>query len=338
VTDVYFYGLNGEVLGRYRRKQWPDGVWGWEMKETFAYLAGIRVARRDGATTTSLSAWSAYRHDRLSSVGDGSTYLPYGEERSVTANDTHKFATYYRDSSSGLDYADQRYYSSTYGRFLTSDPYRASGGPSDPGSWNRYAYVQGDPVNLTDPAGLFPADTQAYIQCLFAAPYPTFGYGTSQMEMWIERCGRRLEHDEGRMKRREERPGWTLRDQDMGRDCHKPLDGPPSADLNDNIEGARLIVIENSQNGSGSVGNLAWFYMAVRNKGPMDYKQIDPKWEAFGNFNYGAVGAALGLDLGFLLKMAGWASQTSLPPDQLEGTIGRSSLASTRVSRRSATI
>ncbi len=45
-------------------------------------------------------------------------------------------------------------YSSVYGRFLSSDPYRASGGPSDPGSWNRYAYVQGDPVNATDASGL----------------------------------------------------------------------------------------------------------------------------------------------------------------------------------------
>ena len=34
------------------------------------------------------------------------------------------------------------------------DPYRASGGPADPGSWNRYSYVQGDPVNFRDPTGL----------------------------------------------------------------------------------------------------------------------------------------------------------------------------------------
>lgn len=27
-------------------------------------------------------------------------------------------------------------------------------GPSDPGSWNRYAYVGGDPTNFNDPQGL----------------------------------------------------------------------------------------------------------------------------------------------------------------------------------------
>ena len=31
----------------------------------------------------------------------------------------------------------------------------ASGGPSDPGSWNRYSYVEGDPVNAYDPVGTF---------------------------------------------------------------------------------------------------------------------------------------------------------------------------------------
>jgi hypothetical protein len=41
------------------------------------------------------------------------------------------------------------------GRFLTADPYKASGGPSDPGSWNQYAYVGGDPINRYDPSGQF---------------------------------------------------------------------------------------------------------------------------------------------------------------------------------------
>ena len=54
----------------------------------------------------------------------------------------------------GLTTADQRYYASSYGRFNTADPYQASAGPSDPGSWNRYAYVEGDPVNANDPRGL----------------------------------------------------------------------------------------------------------------------------------------------------------------------------------------
>ena len=58
--------------------------------------------------------------DRLGSVR-GNKYLPHGEERPATTNDTDKFATYLRDSSTGLDYAINRYYGSTMGRFTTPD-------------------------------------------------------------------------------------------------------------------------------------------------------------------------------------------------------------------------
>jgi RHS repeat-associated protein len=68
--------------------------------------------------------------------------------------DNSAFETYYRDGTNALDYARNRHYSSTLGRFLTADPYRNSAGPADPGSWNRYAYVGGDPVNWYDPGGL----------------------------------------------------------------------------------------------------------------------------------------------------------------------------------------
>src|SRR6266851_3545300 len=48
-----------------------------------------------------------------------------------------------------------RYYFPAGGRFTSPDPYKASGGAGDPSSWNRYSYVQGDPVNFFDPAGLW---------------------------------------------------------------------------------------------------------------------------------------------------------------------------------------
>jgi RHS repeat-associated protein len=65
-------------------------------------------------------------------------------------------ATYYRDSTTGLDYAQNRYYASTLGRFISPDPYKSgvgSGDPAHPQTWNRYAYVVGDPINGYDPTG-----------------------------------------------------------------------------------------------------------------------------------------------------------------------------------------
>ena len=82
------------------------------------------------------------------------SFYPYGEDRgTVEPNDSLKFATYTRDAATGLDYADQRYYASNFGRFMSSDRYAASTGPGDPSSWNRYSYTRGDPVNRFDQGG-----------------------------------------------------------------------------------------------------------------------------------------------------------------------------------------
>jgi hypothetical protein len=70
-----------------------------------------------------------------------------------------------------------------------------------------------------------------------------------------------------------------------------------------------------------------WFYQNVRNKGPWDYKQQgktlndfgrlqQSPYQDFGNFNFGATGAAAGIPLQILLRGAGWAQQragTSTP-------------------------
>jgi RHS repeat-associated protein len=60
---------------------------------------------------------------------------------------------YFRDAESGNDYAGQRYTSPGMGRFITPD--RGTGGarPSNPGTWNLYAYSGGDPINNIDPLG-----------------------------------------------------------------------------------------------------------------------------------------------------------------------------------------
>jgi RHS repeat-associated protein len=76
-------------------------------------------------------------------------------EYTATANDMEKYATYTRDTLTGLDYAVNRYYSSIWGRFLSPDPYAGSARLSNPQSWNRYGYVSGDPVSGNDPSGLY---------------------------------------------------------------------------------------------------------------------------------------------------------------------------------------
>ncbi len=64
------------------------------------------------------------------------------------------FSLVYGGGESGTDYATNRQYGFTIGKFLTPDPYRESSQSGDPQSWNRYAYAQSDSINRTDPTGL----------------------------------------------------------------------------------------------------------------------------------------------------------------------------------------
>jgi RHS repeat-associated protein len=149
--EFYLYTINGQRLvtincnnanAQYQPNCWPVGE--------NTYFGGRMLVSNGVYVVT----------DRLGTVrantqGESFAYYPFGEERTSTVDGRDKFATYFRDTV-GLDYAQQRYYNAGMGSFSTPDP----GGiktavPSRPSSWNRYAYVEGDPVNFTDPRGLF---------------------------------------------------------------------------------------------------------------------------------------------------------------------------------------
>ena len=57
---------------------------------------------------------------------------------------------------------------------MTADPSMASGGTNDPGSWNRYAYSGGDPVNNSDPGGLQDASISGNCNPALAPFNPAF--------------------------------------------------------------------------------------------------------------------------------------------------------------------
>lgn len=64
----------------------------------------------------------------------------------------------------GLDYFQARYYSPVQGRFTSADPGNAGADPSDPQTWNGYAYVDNNPMANVDPDGLgFWSDLAGFI-------------------------------------------------------------------------------------------------------------------------------------------------------------------------------
>jgi RHS repeat-associated protein len=137
---IHFYGANGDRLRTYT--YYGNGQF--QVSNTNLYFAGRLIHR--GNTVAFI--------DRLGSDRNGTQYYPYGEEYTATTQDRDKFATYFRDSSTGLDYAMNRYYGSNLGRFTTPDPSRRFN-PADPRSLNQYSYTGGDPINATDRSGLY---------------------------------------------------------------------------------------------------------------------------------------------------------------------------------------
>ena len=141
----YFYGPNGKLLSTFNPQY------------TAAYMCSNQIC--PPTLTMSSPGIRQYFGSRLlgneDRLGSRGRYYPYGEDRGSNPGDgSVTFATYTRDSATGLNYADQRYYAAGWGRFIIPDRYRPSARPALPQSWNRYEYVDGDPVNANDPTGL----------------------------------------------------------------------------------------------------------------------------------------------------------------------------------------
>jgi RHS repeat-associated protein len=150
-TQYTLYGAYGEQLG----------TWGFypQDRAVSVNFGGRRIWQGASYNSANGSAGAIFP-DRTGSnryndaANSTMSFYPYGDEITSSAPDQLKFATYTRDSYTGFDYADQRFYASSYGRFNTPDPSNTSNALTLPGNWNLYAYVGGDPVNKNDPRGL----------------------------------------------------------------------------------------------------------------------------------------------------------------------------------------
>lgn len=111
--------------------------------------------------TTSSSGAVVSRHD----------YAPFGEDlpaniglrtpgQGYSQSDAvrQKYAGMENDDSTGMSHTLWRQYDNLSGRWTAPDPYGGSMTIAAPQSFNRYSYVENDPVNKVDPLGLALAD------------------------------------------------------------------------------------------------------------------------------------------------------------------------------------
>jgi RHS repeat-associated protein len=148
VTTVFAYDAAGALVAEYGGAQPQAGGVSYLTQDALGSTRA--VTGRDGQVRS--------RHD----------YLPFGEEvdglkiantgREGFTSYSHgtvrqKFTGYERDIESELDYAQARYYNSKHGRFTSVDPLMSSADIANPQTFNRYAYVGNNPINIIDPTG-----------------------------------------------------------------------------------------------------------------------------------------------------------------------------------------
>jgi RHS repeat-associated protein len=89
--------------------------------------------------------------------GGGGAHAPFGEWYGNPAGSSSDFTGQLGDGAQNNStyYFPERQYRSSQGRWLSPDPAGMGAvDPSDPQSWNRYAYVGNAPLNRVDPQGL----------------------------------------------------------------------------------------------------------------------------------------------------------------------------------------
>ncbi len=161
LTQVLNDGTNTYIYGNGRIAQVNTGT------EYFLgdALGSVRQLTNSNGAVTYASAYDPYG---VTAQTYGSSQTAYGYAGEYTSNN--------------MVYLRSRYYSPGMGRFLTRDTW--GGDTNSPMSFNRWIYVEGNPVNLTDPSGKFPEYCQAMSSRLLFEDCVRNAYGLSRPRLY----------------------------------------------------------------------------------------------------------------------------------------------------------
>ena len=148
---IYFSGHPVALLNAANNTWTTDLIWAG--KNLLAEVPGsqtgspvYRLLDHEGtlaATTTSSGAVIATN-----------LFTPYGQPMIAGTGDAYSYAGLFQDIEYAGDAAWYRNYTTQQARWLTPDPYNGSYDLYYPQSFNRYMYVNGNPLGFTDPSGL----------------------------------------------------------------------------------------------------------------------------------------------------------------------------------------
>lgn len=118
-----------------------------------------------------------------STLGGTCAELPFGDARTCSGTfDQVEFAGY-RIDVDGEYFAPARAYTPTQGRWTVPDPAGlAAVNPTNPQTWNRYAYSLNNPVSLRDPSGLYTGVDDTEPDGTDSVIYYNFADGSDDVE------------------------------------------------------------------------------------------------------------------------------------------------------------
>jgi len=153
-TIVYVYDASGNLAAEYSTAAAQSACGTPTCYVSVDHLGSTRLVTDSAGNVTQRYDYLPFGEEIPAALGGRTTTMGY-EANPAGAPDgfNPKFTGQVRDVESGLDYFNARYYSPEQGRFVSVDPGNAGSDPSDPQTWNGYAYVGGNPLALTDPSG-----------------------------------------------------------------------------------------------------------------------------------------------------------------------------------------
>jgi RHS repeat-associated protein len=160
VTTVYVYDAFGNLAAEYSSQAGTSPCGTSTCYVSWDHLGSMRMLTdANGSSTVKRYDYLPFGGELLAGINGRTTGMGYYSNPDST---NPKFTGQMRDSETydpnggtANDWFIARTFSGGQGRFQSVDPGNAGADPSNPQTWNAYAYVGNNPLSYTDPSGMY---------------------------------------------------------------------------------------------------------------------------------------------------------------------------------------
>lgn len=164
VTTAYVYDAMGQLAAEYSTQPASGGT----EYYTADHLGSTRLVTDPNGAVKRRYDYLPFGEEMFAGMNGRSSFYPAAPPN-TPAQGGVLYTGQLRDSETGLDFFEARYFFGPQARFTGADGPFNDQDASDPQSWNLYTYVRNDPLNGTDPSG----EVECAAACNSPAPPPS---------------------------------------------------------------------------------------------------------------------------------------------------------------------